>query len=283
MQFVGALLQPRLHLAQLIQPLLLGGGGQRDRRLFIRLGRGVELLRQLLDLLLEAQHFFVEGRLRRGVAGRALQNLARGHESELERTGRDRRPRGGGGGGGGGRGLGRRLRRARARQDHPDPTPHKRLRGNWHPTKLRSLKWHCQPRGGMPNCVPPMKKSWSKNGESPNTNPDRAERPSTKRMPPPTGPPLPPSWPSGAYQRPSRSRRWKSPLPPSRPPLWERPALAIEPAVGNGRSIPELRSDETPKVERRQFAHPKRARKAWLEAEPSNVCSSSAYEAKRRV
>src|SRR3989442_10409367 len=98
MQFVGALLQPRLHLAQLIQPLLLGGGGQRDRRLFIRLGRGVELLRQLLDLLLEAQHFFVEGRLRRGVAGRALQNLARGHESELERTGRDRRPRGGGGG-----------------------------------------------------------------------------------------------------------------------------------------------------------------------------------------
>src|SRR2546422_4884352 len=33
----------------------------------------------------------------------------------------------------------------------------------------------------MPYCVPPIVNSWSKNGELPNTSPERAERPITNR------------------------------------------------------------------------------------------------------
>src|SRR5881396_452416 len=92
----------------------------------------------------------------------------------------------------------------------------------------------------MPYWVPPIVNSWSKNGELPNTSPDRVEKPITNL----TGDALarPPSWPSGAYQRPSRSSRWKLPVPPSGPPLCEIPIWCMVPAVGNGRSIRVSRS-----------------------------------------
>src|SRR2546430_15372832 len=85
----------------------------------------------------------------------------------------------------------------------------------------------------MPYCVPPIVKSWSMKGERPNTNPERVESPMTNLIPPPVGPPLE----SGAYHRPSRSTRWKFPVPPSGPPLCEMPIECIVPAVGNGRAI----------------------------------------------
>src|SRR5256886_9666621 len=77
----------------------------------------------------------------------------------------------------------------------------------------------------MPYCTPPIVNSWSKKGELPNTRPERVERPITNR----TGDELaaPPSWPSGAYQRPSRSSRWKFPEPPSGPPDCESPMECI--------------------------------------------------------
>src|SRR2546428_5772307 len=87
----------------------------------------------------------------------------------------------------------------------------------------------------MPYCTPRIVKSWSKKGEFPNTNPERVESPITNR----TGDVLaaPPSCPSGAYQRPSRSNRWKSPDPPSGPPDCEIPIECIVPPVGKGRSM----------------------------------------------
>src|SRR2546425_2393433 len=90
----------------------------------------------------------------------------------------------------------------------------------------------------MPYCVPPMVNSWSMNGELPNTNPDRVERPMTNLTPPPVRPPLE----SGAYQRPSRSTRWKLPVPPSGPPLCERPTECIVPAVRSEEHTSELQS-----------------------------------------
>src|SRR5207249_11870017 len=101
----------------------------------------------------------------------------------------------------------------------------------------------------MPYCVPPIVNSWSINGELPNTNPDRVERPMPHLTPPPVG--RPPE--SGAYQRPSRSKRWKFPVPPSGPPLCERPTECIVPAVGNGRSIRVSRMTDRPMVERIQL------------------------------
>src|SRR5256885_14797316 len=86
----------------------------------------------------------------------------------------------------------------------------------------------------MPYCVPPIVNSWSKNGAFPNTKPARVVKPITNLRGLDPGR-SPPSWPSGAYQRPSRSRRWKSPVPPRIPPLWEMPIWCIVPAVGDGR------------------------------------------------
>src|SRR2546426_3099035 len=99
----------------------------------------------------------------------------------------------------------------------------------------------------MPYCTPPIVNSWSKKGELPNTRPERVERPITNR----TGDVLaaPPSWPRGAYQRPSRSSRWKFPEPPSGPPDCESPMECIVPPVGNGRSIRVSRIRETPRSE----------------------------------
>src|SRR2546427_182442 len=130
----------------------------------------------------------------------------------------------------------------------------------------------------MPYCTPPIVKSWSKNGEYPNTNPDRVERPMTNLI----GAELvePPSWPTGAYHRPSRSSRWKSPEPPSGPPDCEMPIECMVPAVGNGRSIRVSRSSETPIVERMQLLQLNAARPVVA---PVNVWSSIAYEKKRRV
>src|SRR2546422_5494802 len=79
-----------------------------------------------------------------------------------------------------------------------------------------------------------MGNTWSKKGDPPNTRPERAVRPTTNLGGPARGRP-PPSWPKGAYQRPSRSTRWKSPVPPRIPPLWEIPIWCIVPAVGDGR------------------------------------------------
>src|SRR2546422_9661448 len=105
----------------------------------------------------------------------------------------------------------------------------------------------------MPYCTPPIVNNWSKKGELPNTSPERVERPITNR----TGEVLaaPPSWPSGAYQRPSRSRRWKFPEPPSRPPDCERPMECIVPPAGNGRTIRVSGIREAPKGDRTQLLH----------------------------
>ena len=123
----------------------------------------------------------------------------------------------------------------------------------------------------MPYWVPPIVNSWSKNGELPNTSPDRVEKPITNL----TGDALarPPSWPSGAYQRPSRSSRWKSPVPPSGPPLCEMPTECMVPAVGNGRSMRVSRSMDTPNVERTQSLQLRLATPALA---PVKVWSSSA-------
>src|SRR5256884_9772140 len=103
----------------------------------------------------------------------------------------------------------------------------------------------------MPYGTPPIVNSGSKKGDVPNTSPDRVESPITNR----TGDVLaaPPSWPSGAYQRPSRSSRWKFPEPPRGPPDCEIPIECIVPPVGNGRSIRVSRSSETPNVDRMQL------------------------------
>src|SRR6266516_4028415 len=122
----------------------------------------------------------------------------------------------------------------------------------------------------MPYWVPPMVNSWSKNGELPNTTPDRVEKPITNL----TGDALaaPPSWPSGAYQRPSRSSRWTLPAPPSGTPDCESPMECIVPPGGNGRSIRVSRIRETPKVDRMQLLHRIDARPVL---EPVNVWSST--------
>src|SRR5437763_5958839 len=103
----------------------------------------------------------------------------------------------------------------------------------------------------MPYCTPPMVNSWSKKGEFPNTRPERDDSPITNL----TGDALaaPPSWPRGAYHRPSRSSRWKFPDPPSGPPDCDSPIECMVPAVGNGRSIRVSRKSETPMVERMQL------------------------------
>ena len=76
--------------------------------------------------------------------------------------------------------------------------------------------------------------------------------------------------------------RWKSPRPPSGPPLCDTPMVVIVPPVGNGRSTRVSRIADTPIVDRRQFVHPKRARNAASDADPSNVCSSIEYDRNRR-
>src|SRR5437879_6618074 len=87
----------------------------------------------------------------------------------------------------------------------------------------------------MPYCTPPIVNSWSKKGELPNTRPERVERPITNR----TGDELaaPPSWPSGAYQRPSRSSRWKFPEPPSGTHDCVREMEGIVTPLGDGREL----------------------------------------------
>src|SRR2546430_11546299 len=128
----------------------------------------------------------------------------------------------------------------------------------------------------MPYCVPPIVKSWSMKGERQNTNRERVESPMTNLIPPPVGPPLE----SGAYHRPSRSTRWKFPVPPSGPPLCEMPIECIVPAVGNGRSIRVSRITEKPMVERMQLLQLSDARPVVA---PANVLSSIAYDTKHRV
>src|SRR5438094_10161394 len=100
----------------------------------------------------------------------------------------------------------------------------------------------------MPYCTPPIVNSWSKKGELPNTRPERVERPITNR----TGDALaaPPSWPSGAYQRPSRSSRWTFPEAPGGPPACEIPIECVVPAVGNGRAMRVSRNNDAPHVAR---------------------------------
>ena len=115
------------------------------------------------------------------------------------------------------------------------------------------------------------------NGDAPNTNPDRVERPMTNLTPPPV---RPPDCPSGAYQRPSRSTRWKLPVPPSGPPLCEMPIECIVPAVGNGKSIRVSRITEKPMVERMQLLQLSEARPVLA---PVNVWSSIAYDTNNRV
>src|SRR5205809_7070311 len=103
----------------------------------------------------------------------------------------------------------------------------------------------------MPYCTPPIVKSWPKKGEYPNTNPDRVERPMATLI----GAELvePPSWPTGAYHRPARSSRWKSPEPPSGPPDREMPIECMVAAVGHGRSMRVARSGDIAGADRAQF------------------------------
>src|SRR2546427_1150877 len=118
----------------------------------------------------------------------------------------------------------------------------------------------------MPYCTPPIVNSWSKKGDVPNTSPDRVESPITNR----TGDVLaaPPSWPSGAYQRPSRSSRWKFPEPPRGPPDCEFPIECIVPPVGNGRSIRVARNSRVPNLERMELLQRSDAGAVF---EPGNV------------
>src|SRR2546426_8630461 len=83
-----------------------------------------------------------------------------------------------------------------------------------------------------------------------------------------------------AYQRPSRSTRWKLPVPPSGPPLCEMPIECIVPAVGNGKSIRVSRITEKPMVERMQLLQLSEARPVLA---PVNVWSSIAYDTNNRV
>src|SRR3979409_2628356 len=130
----------------------------------------------------------------------------------------------------------------------------------------------------MPYWTPPVVNSWSKKGELPNSSPDRVESPITNR----TGDALaaPPSWPSGAYQRPSRSSRWRVPEPPSGPPDCEIPIECMVPPVGNGRSIRVSRISDTPNVDRMQLLHRSDARPVF---EPVKVWSSMPYDTNTRV
>ena len=123
----------------------------------------------------------------------------------------------------------------------------------------------------MKNWVPPSVKSCSKNGELPKTKPERVEKPSTNFT---LDVGREPSVPIGAYQCPSRSMRWKSPLPPRRPPLCEIPACTIVPAVGNGRSIRVSRNSDAPTVDRTQSLQRNAAVKAVFVDEPVKLCWS---------
>jgi len=123
----------------------------------------------------------------------------------------------------------------------------------------------------MKNWVPPSVKSCSKNGELPKTKPERVEKPSTNFT---LDVGREPSVPIGAYQCPSRSMRWKSPLPPRRPPLCEIPAWTIVPAVGNGRSIRVSRNSDTPTVDRTQSLQRNAAVNAVFVDEPVKLCWS---------
>src|SRR6267378_7738180 len=127
----------------------------------------------------------------------------------------------------------------------------------------------------MPYCTPPIVKSWSKKGELPNTNPERVESPITNR----TGDVLaaPPSCPSGAYHRPSRSNRWKLPDPPSGPPDCESPIECMVPPVGKGRSMRVSRNSDTPNVDRMQLLHRSAARPVL---EPVKLWSSMVYRSR---
>src|SRR2546423_13001098 len=131
----------------------------------------------------------------------------------------------------------------------------------------------------MKNWVPPSVKSCSKNGELPKTKPERVEKPSTNFT---LDVGRAPSVPIGAYQCPSRSMRWKSPLPPRRPPLCEIPAWTIVPAVGNGRAIPVSRHSDTPTGGRTQFVHGDAAADAVFLHAPANVSPAMPDEADRR-
>src|SRR5205807_784945 len=130
----------------------------------------------------------------------------------------------------------------------------------------------------MPYCTPPMVNSWSKKGELPNTSPERVDRPITNLL----GEELAasPSWPRGAYHRPSRSRRWKFPEPPNGPPDCDSPIECMVPAVGNGRSIRVSRSSETPSVDRMQLLQRSAASPVL---EPVNDWSSIPYDTNSRV
>src|SRR6266566_2192264 len=121
----------------------------------------------------------------------------------------------------------------------------------------------------MKNCVPPRVNSCSKNGELPNTNPDRVDKPSTNF----TGE-LPglPSETIGAEKCPSASRRWEFPEPPRIPPLWDSPHCTIVPAVGNGRSIRVSRSNDAPMVERTQSLQRNALVNAAFVDEPVKLC-----------
>src|SRR3989442_15102842 len=121
----------------------------------------------------------------------------------------------------------------------------------------------------MKNCVPPRVKSCSKNGELPNTNPDRVEKPSTNFTGDVAGLP---SGPIGAQKCPSTSTRWKVPDPPSRPPLCDSPSWTMVPAVGNGRSIRVSRINDAPTVERTQSLQRKALENARLVEEPVKLC-----------
>src|SRR5260370_37596229 len=110
----------------------------------------------------------------------------------------------------------------------------------------------------MPYWTPPIVKSWSMNGVLPSTKPDRVDNPSPNLTADDVG--EPPDWPSGAYQRPSRSSRWKLPVPPRGPPLCDRPIECIVPAVANGKSMRVSRMTDAPMVERRQLLQLRLAR-----------------------
>src|SRR2546427_2225917 len=93
LELIGALLDALLQGLQLLLLRLLGGGRERDRLLVERLDGRVELLLQLLHLVAVALHFLVEGGLRGGVAGRALEDLPRLDEADPDLGPRGRRLR----------------------------------------------------------------------------------------------------------------------------------------------------------------------------------------------
>src|SRR3989442_12846918 len=113
----------------------------------------------------------------------------------------------------------------------------------------------------MKNCVPPSVNSCSKKGELPKTKPERVEKPSTNFTLDVVGEP---SIPIGAYQGPSRPKRWKLPFPPGMPPLCESPACTIVPGVGNGRQFRVSPNMEKTTRGRTQMLHRNAAVKAGL-------------------